>query len=53
MKKLKSQEIINAASKTAETFIAHYGIIAAERVLRLAVEKVRAKLNLLSQKELK
>ena len=50
MKKKKIQEIITMAQSTADKFTCHLGAENAERVLKLAHEKVKAKNDLLRKK---
>lgn len=50
MKKLKSTEIIKHAQTTADKFICWVGGGNAERILKLAWEKVKAKNTLLKEK---
>lgn len=50
MKKLKTQEIVDEARKAAERYTCQLGGHNAERVLRLAYQKVKAKNDLLREK---
>ena len=50
MKKLKSVEIIRSAQAMADKSVCCYGAESAERVLKKAWEKVRAKNVLLKEK---
>ncbi len=50
MKKLKAQEIVNAAQAAADNYVCCCGGESAEKVLKLAYEKVKAKNDLLREK---
>jgi len=50
MKKLKPQEAIQKAQQIADKYTCSYGGFNAERILKLAWEKVRAKNKLLKEK---
>lgn len=50
MKKFKIAEIIEKANQLAENRICHHGIDNAERIVKLALEKIRAQKMLLEKK---
>ncbi len=50
MKKLKAYEIVDGARKAADRYTCYFGGMNAERILKLAHEKVKAKNDLLKIK---
>ena len=50
MKKLRPSEIIREAESAATRYIACCGVISAEKVLKLAWQKVKARNTILKQK---